>query len=112
MANIELSDTRLPVIDVSPLVTGTGDRSLVASAMVQACRDSGFFYTSGTEEMRNCSAGATLAAADRVERWDRASVHEFEGTYGNYILAKVSKVFPQLRRSVMNGDTETRRSSS
>jgi isopenicillin N synthase-like dioxygenase len=38
---------------------------------------------------------------DREERWDRASVHEFEGTYGDYVLAKVSKVFPQLRRSVL-----------
>jgi len=44
-------------------------------------------------------ADATLVAADRDARWDRASVHEFEGTYGDYILAKVSKVFPQLRRS-------------
>jgi isopenicillin N synthase-like dioxygenase len=35
---------------------------------------------------------------DRHERWDRASVHEFSGTYGDYLLGKVSKVFPQLRR--------------
>ena len=35
------------------------------------------------------------------ERWDGASVHEFEGTYGDYILGKVSKVFPQLRRDVI-----------
>jgi isopenicillin N synthase-like dioxygenase len=40
-------------------------------------------------------------ASDHAERWDRASVHEFHGTYGDYVLAKVSKVFPQLRRSVM-----------
>ena len=46
-------------------------------------------------------ADATLVAADRDERWDRASVHEFEGTYGDYILAKVSKVFPLLRRSTL-----------
>ena len=32
------------------------------------------------------------------ERWDRASVHEFQGTYGDYLLNKVSKVFPELRR--------------
>jgi len=51
------------------------------------------------------TADAALATDDRAERWDRASVHEFEGTYGDYILAKVSKVFPQLRRSVMNDDT-------
>jgi isopenicillin N synthase-like dioxygenase len=46
-------------------------------------------------------ADATLVAADRDERWDRASVHEFEGTYGDYLLAKVSKVFPLLRRSTL-----------
>jgi isopenicillin N synthase-like dioxygenase len=38
---------------------------------------------------------------DKDERWDRASVHEFEGTYGDYLLGKVSKVFPELGRSVM-----------
>jgi isopenicillin N synthase-like dioxygenase len=45
--------------------------------------------------------GAALADDDRRERWDHASVHEFDGTYGDYLLAKVSKVFPQLRRSVL-----------
>ncbi|MGH9940111.1 MAG: isopenicillin N synthase family dioxygenase [Blastocatellia bacterium] len=38
---------------------------------------------------------------DREERWDRASVHEFRGTYGDYLLDKVSKVFPQLRRETL-----------
>ena len=38
---------------------------------------------------------------DRHERWDRASVHEFQGTYGDYLLGKVSKVFPQLRRETL-----------
>ena len=38
---------------------------------------------------------------DRNQRWDRASVHEFRGTYGDYLLNKVSKVFPQLRREVL-----------
>ncbi|HIF07381.1 MAG TPA: isopenicillin N synthase family oxygenase, partial [Gemmatimonadetes bacterium] len=41
------------------------------------------------------------AVDDREERWDHASVHEFEGTYGDYILGKVSKVFPELRGSVI-----------
>jgi isopenicillin N synthase-like dioxygenase len=44
---------------------------------------------------------AARVASDQAERWDHASVHDFEGTYGDYVLAKVSKVFPQLRRSVM-----------
>jgi isopenicillin N synthase-like dioxygenase len=39
-------------------------------------------------------------ASDREERWDHASVHDFSGTYGDYVIAKVSKVFPQLFRSV------------
>jgi isopenicillin N synthase-like dioxygenase len=37
---------------------------------------------------------------NKEERWDRASVHEFRGTYGDYLLSKVSKVFPELRRGV------------
>ena len=38
---------------------------------------------------------------DKDRRWDRASVHEFHGTYGDYLLNKVSRVFPQLRREVL-----------
>jgi len=37
---------------------------------------------------------------NKEQRWDRASVHEFRGTYGDYLLSKVSKVFPELRRGV------------
>ena len=37
----------------------------------------------------------------KAERWDHASVHEFRGTYGDYLLNKVSKVFPQLKRQVL-----------
>ena len=46
-------------------------------------------------------AGRDLPPDDRDERWDRASVHAFEGTYGDYLLAKVGKVFPQLRSAVL-----------
>ncbi|MGA9773785.1 MAG: 2-oxoglutarate and iron-dependent oxygenase domain-containing protein [Blastocatellia bacterium] len=38
---------------------------------------------------------------NKAERWDRASVHEFRGTYGDYLIGKVSKVFPDLRREVV-----------
>jgi isopenicillin N synthase-like dioxygenase len=37
---------------------------------------------------------------DSAERWDRANVHEFSGAYGDYLLGKVSKVFPDLARRV------------
>ena len=35
-------------------------------------------------------------ADDRATRWDGASVHEWSGTYGDYLTAKVAKVFPAL----------------
>lgn len=34
------------------------------------------------------------------DRWDGADLQAFQGTYGDYILKKVSKVFPQLKRRV------------
>jgi hypothetical protein len=33
-----------------------------------------------------------------ADRWDRASVHTFEGTYGDCLLVEVGKVFPALRQ--------------
>jgi len=42
-----------------------------------------------------------VIADNKEERWDRASVHEFRGTYGDYLLNKVSKVFPELGRKVL-----------
>ena len=38
---------------------------------------------------------------DSATRWDRANVHAFNGIYGDYLLDKVSKVFPQLRSAVL-----------
>jgi isopenicillin N synthase-like dioxygenase len=35
-------------------------------------------------------------ADDAGERWDAASVHAWEGRYGDYLTAKVAKVFPTL----------------
>jgi len=34
-------------------------------------------------------------------RWDGASVHEWSGTYGDYVLTKVGRVFPDLRDEVL-----------
>jgi isopenicillin N synthase-like dioxygenase len=36
-----------------------------------------------------------------VDRWDGESVHAFEGTYGEYLLRKVGRVFPGLRDGVL-----------
>jgi isopenicillin N synthase-like dioxygenase len=50
-------------------------------------------------------AGAATAGAatvdDSATRWDRSSVHEWSGTYGEYLLAKVGRVFPALRDEVL-----------
>ena len=43
---------------------------------------------------------ARAGADDSHERWDRANVHAFTGTYGDYLLGKVAKVFPDLARKV------------
>jgi isopenicillin N synthase-like dioxygenase len=39
---------------------------------------------------------------DAQDRWDGASVHDFRGTYGDYLLAKVAKVFPELGGRVLD----------
>lgn len=41
------------------------------------------------------------ARDDSAERWDQANVHAFNGRYGDYLLGKVSKVFPQLSSNVL-----------
>jgi isopenicillin N synthase-like dioxygenase len=44
---------------------------------------------------------ATGVADDRNERWDRESVHAFGGTYGEYLLRKVGRVFPELGEDLL-----------
>ena len=44
---------------------------------------------------------AAAAPDDRAQRWDHASVHAFHGRYGDYLLGKIGKVFPDLGRSVL-----------
>jgi isopenicillin N synthase-like dioxygenase len=41
------------------------------------------------------------AGLDGPRRWDGQDLRAFTGTYGDYLLGKVSKVFPQLRRDVL-----------
>ena len=45
--------------------------------------------------------GAPPAGDGATDRWDGTSVHDFEGTYGDYLLAKVAKVFPDLGTEVL-----------
>jgi isopenicillin N synthase-like dioxygenase len=45
--------------------------------------------------------GRAAAGDDGRPRWDGQDLRAFTGTYGDYLLSKVSKVFPQLRRDVL-----------
>jgi isopenicillin N synthase-like dioxygenase len=62
-----------------------------------------FFFDPGWDaEVRPVPEIATGTRTDDAQaRWDRASVHELTGTYGEYLLAKVSKVFPALTTDVL-----------
>ena len=42
--------------------------------------------------------------APPTARWDAASVHDFSGSYGEYLLGKVAKVFPALREAVISDE--------
>jgi isopenicillin N synthase-like dioxygenase len=60
-----------------------------------------FFFDPGFDtNVRPIEPGAAVVD-DKAERWDGASVHEFSGTYGDYVLSKVAKVFPELQRKVL-----------
>jgi isopenicillin N synthase-like dioxygenase len=43
---------------------------------------------------------APLPDDDARARWDRANVHAFDGTWGEYLLGKVARVFPELFRTL------------
>ena len=44
--------------------------------------------------------GALAGADDSGRRWDGANLQAFEGTYGDYVTAKIGRVFPQLKQAV------------
>lgn len=60
-----------------------------------------FFDPNFDVEVQPIPLNEVAIADDYQERWDGASVHEFHGTYGDYVLSKVSKVFPELQRTVL-----------
>jgi isopenicillin N synthase-like dioxygenase len=60
-----------------------------------------FFDPAFDAVVRPLPERASGIADDGETRWDRRSVHGFSGTYGDYLLGKVSHVFPDLRREVI-----------
>ena len=65
-----------------------------------------FFFDPGWDTDVQPIPGITAGAAPDADaasarRWDGASVHDFTGTYGEYLLTKVSRVFPDLGAGVL-----------
>jgi isopenicillin N synthase-like dioxygenase len=59
-----------------------------------------FFDPDFTAEVPPLPGRARIDSAGRL-RWDGADLQAFTGTYGDYLLGKVGKVFPQLRTEVL-----------
>jgi isopenicillin N synthase-like dioxygenase len=61
-----------------------------------------FFFDPGWDAVVRAVPGlAAPAVASGRRRWDGADVHAIGGTYGEYLVGKVSKVFPALRDDVL-----------
>lgn len=61
-----------------------------------------FFDPNFNAEVKRIESPELEEVVDDWEtRWDRSSVHAFSGTYGEYLLNKVGKVFPALKQTVI-----------
>ena len=65
-----------------------------------------FFFDPRFSAVLDPIPGVQPAATRRelVERWDGFDLRELHGTYGEYLSAKVSKVFPELGRTQLGPD--------
>ncbi len=61
-----------------------------------------FFFDPGFDVRMRPLDSLSAPENDDTDRWDGTSVHGFEGTYGEYLLGKVAKVFPGLGRDVLD----------
>ena len=104
-------DVRLIVMDTEwkgEDAEATGDRSpivLVNPEIVE--RDGTVVWTEACLSVPDFSAevpplpGRARVDAAGEARWDGVDLQAFTGTYGAYLLGKVSKVFPQLHAEVI-----------
>jgi isopenicillin N synthase-like dioxygenase len=60
-----------------------------------------FFDPAWDAEVKPVPGAAPAPPPDATDRWDGRSVHDLTGTYGDYLLDKVSKVFPALSGDVL-----------
>ncbi len=81
----------------------TGGRWRSTAHRVRSPRDAGrvaiaFFFDPSFDAPVRPLPGAPARAS--VPRWDGEDVHAFEGTYGEYLVRKVARVFPALAREL------------
>lgn len=59
-----------------------------------------FFFDPAFDAVLQPIAGVGPAKPrpELIERWDGLDLHDMRGTYGEYLIGKVSKVFPELGR--------------
>ena len=61
-----------------------------------------FFDPDWDAEMTPLALAGPRPDDDADRRWDGTSVHDVAGTYGDYLMGKVAKVFPTLRDAVID----------
>lgn len=59
-----------------------------------------FFDPNFNVELHQIELNGIIVDDDKDARWDKASVHD-RSTYGDHVLSKVAKVFPELRQKVL-----------
>ena len=62
--------------------------------------DTGFFDPGFDTRIERIESAANIHET-KNQRWDKSSVHEFAGTYGEYLINKIGKVFPDLKKNVL-----------
>jgi isopenicillin N synthase-like dioxygenase len=65
-----------------------------------------FFDPDWDAEMSALTLAGPRPADDADRRWDGTSVHDVAGTYGDYLMGKVAKVFPTLRDAVIDDGSD------
>lgn len=65
-----------------------------------------FFFDPDFESDVICIDHVQSVDDDRAARWDKESVHDFTGTYGEYLMKKIKRVFPDLFRNTIPPATD------
>jgi hypothetical protein len=98
----------LPVVDVASLSRSDADFGRIAADLDGACAEFGFFYVTGhgidpsfdavLEPITVARERSVPRVGSVARRWDGTDLATLSGTYGDYLLGKVTKVFPDLGR--------------